>query len=294
MKRIVVVLMVCVLAGSLAYAKGKKSEDTKKPQEAASVQENQKGKSGVEAQTPEATTAPAQRKGPRIEKVDDATLRFLDEQGNVKKEMKLRKNTRFGKVPPKYELHKINPEADVKITDEETAFPSPTGDYVAIIHEEKIEGDEYQDNYGRTIRVLEAKTGAVVMERDDITSTGASYSENGQRISFMIKNTEHPDNECLFVYDLPTKRSVLVLKAFKHITGVEQSPNGQYLVVTVKNSDRAAILPGDGAYLYDLDTGKMVMKEGRFVRPKVFDDGTAELYKNDGYNVYLAERLAIK
>lgn len=286
MKRIAVMLIIFALAGTLGYAKGKKTEGGEKPQEGAFAQEDQTRKSGAEAQAPEAAV-PAQRKGPRIEKVDDATLRFLDEQGRVRKEMKLRKNTHFGKVPPKYDLYKRNPEADVKINDEERAFPSPTGEHVAIVHEESIEGDEFQEDYGRTIKVLDAKTGTVVMERGDITSIWASYSENGRRIQFGIKNTQNPENDCLFVYDLPTKKAAIVLNDFKHIGYSKLSPNGRYLTVTVEN-------PDDAALLYDLDTGEKVQKEGRFVSPRVFDDGTAELYIRQNRQDVLAERLAIK
>ncbi|HOW27706.1 MAG TPA: hypothetical protein PK876_04290 [Elusimicrobiota bacterium] len=294
MKRIertmLMVMAVMLVNGvALVEAKGKKpkgdpaaSLSSPAAQRAEDVAGSQKVEGDTVSTGTTATDKTPEVKGPRIV-VEGDKVRFLDEKGNTKNEMKLHKNKHIGKVPSKFGLYKQNPEAKVQIIDEETSFPSPNGKYISIVHEDAIGGDEFYE--GKRILKMFDNVGSLLWEKEITESPW--YSKQGNRIILLATRKAEEGPQKLSVIETSNGNEVYECNAYQEIVAADLSPDGRYLAFIYR-------LPGEGIILRDLETVKSIQKDGNYSTFKVFNDGTAELYKSDGYKDYLAERISIK
>jgi hypothetical protein len=192
-----------------------------------------------------------------------------------------------GKVPPKYELFRQNPEAEVHILDEQQAYSSPNGEYVAVVTEEAIAGDEYYAG-DRTLKLL-TQDGNAFWEINNASVYPPEFSKDGKRLFIhrMKMNEDVGQTEWVTVYDISQRKVLLEVKDFPKQVGFVASSNGRYVVIGGGSTYKKLVF-------FDLKTGKTMEKEGVFPTVIVKDDGSVELYKRENRQDIFVERLLMK
>jgi hypothetical protein len=263
-------LMLCMVSAAWGYTKGKKGEIEKSKTETPSqkVQKEIIATGGVEVG--------AERKGPRIEKVGDTTVRFLDDQGRVKKEMQLRRNSH--KRPPPAEWG-WGPGAQMQVIDEEHAYAAPNGKYVGIV---KANAIAYEEGYegGAKIELLDEQ-GSILWEKSDIDIANypPRFSSDGRYFyGYFFKGFDYESMGKSVVFDVVLKKEIFSFPAKPMVV----SPNGFYGVIG--DIDRKQTT------LFSARTGKTHTEVG-YHRVEPLDDGTFRFFREEGTTVRNTRRI---
>jgi hypothetical protein len=293
MKRMMAILLVVMSVVGVASIESAGKKEVSSPVTTGTAPASEAETSKAKERTPdtEAASGASRWKGKRSWVEQDKgrnAVRFYEKDGKLHREMKLRKDSQIGKPPSKFErFRQAPPDTKMSIRDEQKAYLSPMGEYVAVVTEDYVEVPESPIE-GEVKLTIYSSDGKAIWETNEMILNGRPlFTGDGQRVfihMFRSQGGEHQKGkQWILVYNLPQRKVERELEDFPEKVSLSLSPSGKYLALNGGPSQNKLVF-------YNLDSGRRIERQ-EFFHTKLFDNGTVELYKRQNNQDILVDQF---